>query len=415
MASHTCWNETASQQESEVNPAFLVLNCVILSLTFVLGLPANLLVCWVVFRNQNLQTSNNALLVSLAASDLLKCSVDAPLFLFSFLSYGRHLEVSVSLCAVQRFSYALCSCVQLLTLVSISVERYQAIAFPFRTQRRKTRVCIWIPSIWVCGVLLAVVSLALSKQELYHMLCRRYPWGDVPVETLRSTDPFGAYVLVPVWGFSLTLIVIYYARIFKVVRQHRKRVYDNGIQLRPTTKQVWRWFSFAASEPGPAPRRTPPQRHHLKLLPAMCRPASSSTPPTSRLITVAEARTSRVIKGKPPRSPLPEIAGAVCILTPLARERGKKRMEGKLAQRFGYIIIVFTLFWVPMVVTLLMKITSWQNTNSLAVELETSAMVLTSVPAAVDPLIYTMVTRQFRSELNKILSSLSVFPRKFKG
>ena len=366
MASHTCWNETASQQESEVNPAFLVLNCVILSLTFVLGLPANLLVCWVVFRNQNLQTSNNALLVSLAASDLLKCSVDTPLFLFSFLSYGRHPEVSVSLCAVQRFSYALCSCVQLLTLVSISVERYQAIAFPFRTQRRKTRVCIWIPSIWVCGVLLAVVSLALSKQELYHMLCRRYPWGDVPVETLRSTDPFGAYVLVPVWGFSLTLIVIYYARIFKVVRQHRKRVYDNGIQLRPTTKQVWRWFSFAASEPGPAPRRTPPQRHHLKLLPAMCRPASCSTPPTSRLITVAEARTSRVIKGKPPRSPLPEIAGAVCILTPLARERGKKRMEGKLAQRFGYIIIVFTLFWVPMVVTLLMNITSWQNNNSVS-------------------------------------------------
>ena len=44
--------------------------------------------------------------------------------------------------------------------------------------------------------------------------------------------------------------------------------------------------------------------------------------------------------------------------------------------------------------------------------METSAMVLTSVPAAVDPLIYTMVTRQFRSELSKILSSLSFFPRK---
>jgi len=49
------------------------------------------------------------------------------------------------------------------------------------------------------------------------------------------------------------------------------------------------------------------------------------------------------------------------------------------------------------------------------VELETSAMVLTCVPAAVDPLIYTMVTRQFRSELSKILSSLSVCPRKCKG
>ncbi|CAL8367989.1 unnamed protein product [Lota lota] len=412
MATHTCWNETVSQKESEVNSVFLVFNCVILTLSFVLGLPANLLVCWVVCRNKNLQTSNNALLVSLAASDLLKCSVDTPLFLFSFLSYGKHFEISVSLCTLQRFSYALCSCVQLLTLVSISVERFQAIAFPFQTERRKSRICMWIPSIWVCGILLAIVSLTLSKQALYCMLCRRYPWGHVPIEHPRYTDPFGAYVLVPVWGFSLTLIVIYYAQIFKVVRQHRKRVFDNGIQLRPTSKQVWRWFSFATSEPGPAPRPPPPQRHSLKLLPAMCRPTSSSTPPASRLITVAEVST---IQGNPLRSPPPEIAGAVCILTPLARERGKKRIEGKLAQRFGYIIIMFTLFWVPMVVTLLMNIISWQNTNSLVVELETSAMVLTCVPAAVDPLIYTMVTRQFRSELSKILSSLSVFPRKLKG
>ena len=214
------------------------------------------------------------------------------------------------------------------------------------------------------------------------MLCRRYPWGSVPAELPRSPDPFGAYVLVPVWGSSLTLIVVYYARIFKVVRQHRKRVFDNGVQLRPTTKQVWRWFSFTAAEPGPAPpppphhRRSsppsppPPQRHHLKLLPAMCRPASRSAPPpppAGRLITVAEARPPGVgsaLKGRPLRSALPEIAGAVCILTPLARERGKKRMEGKLAARFGYIIIVFTLFWVPMVITLLVNITAWHHAVS---------------------------------------------------
>ena len=167
MSSHACWNETSSQQDAAaVSPAFLTLNCVLLALTFVLGLPANLLVCWVVLRNHNLQTSNNALLVSLAASDLLKCSVDTPLLLFSFLSARQSVgpEVSAGLCAVQRFSYALCSCVQLLTLASISVERYQAIAFPFRTESRRTRVCLWIPSIWVCGVLLAGGSLALSRQ-----------------------------------------------------------------------------------------------------------------------------------------------------------------------------------------------------------------------------------------------------------
>lgn len=48
----------------------------------------------------------------------------------------------------------------------------------------------------------------------------------------------------------------------------------------------------------------------------------------------------------------------------------------------------------------------------LLMELETSAMVLTCVQAAVDPLIYTLVTRQFRSELSKILSSIPRCPLK---
>ncbi|XP_071398578.1 5-hydroxytryptamine receptor 2A-like [Centroberyx affinis] len=90
-------------------------------------------------------------------------------------------------------------------------------------------------------------------------------------------------------------------------------------------------------------------------------------------------------------------------------------MEGKLAQRFGYIIIAFTLFWVPMVVTLLMNIISWHETDRFLMELETSAMVLTCVPAAVDPLIYTMVTRQFRSEFSKILSSIRGCPVKLRA
>ncbi|KAM4609962.1 D(2) dopamine receptor-like [Polymixia lowei] len=397
MALHTFCNQTTAHYDAHVDTVFLVFNCVVLSLTFILGLLGNLLVCWVVYRTKSLQTSNNALLVSLAASDLLKCCVDAPLLLFSVLHYGKDSRVSVSLCSLQQFSYALCSCVQLLTLVSISVERFQAIAFPFQTERRKARIRIWILSIWACGLALAIISLTLSKRALFYMLCRRQIWNR-PEEHPQYTDPFGAYVLVPVWGCSLTLIVIHYMRIFKVVRQQRKKVFDSGIQLRPTVaRHVWSWLGVTAAAPRTAPFSSPQGLRRT-------------------VITVAEVSASRVDPSSPGSAPRPpEIVGAVCFLTPCARERGKKRMEGKLAQRFGYIIIVFTLFWMPMVVALLMNIISWQETNSFLMELETSAMVLTCVPAAVDPLIYTMVTRQFRNEFSKILSSLPGCPLKLKG
>lgn len=53
--------------------------------------------------------------------------------------------------------------------------------------------------------------------------------------------------------------------------------------------------------------------------------------------------------------------------------------------------------------------------TQLLMELETSAIVLTCVQAAVDPLIYTLVTRQFRSELSKILSSIPGCPLKSRS
>lgn len=352
-------NQTITHRGTLVDTMFFTFNCTVLSLTLILGLPGNLWVCWVVFRTKSLRTFNNALLVSLATSDLLKCSVDTPLLLFSFLRYGKDSEGSTAVCTLQQFTYHLCSCVQLLTLVSISVERFQAIAFPFQTERRKARVRLWILSIWVCGLILAVISLTLSEKAIFYMLCRPHigVHGD---ERLRYWDPFGPYVLMPVWGLSLTVIVIHYARIFKVVREHRKKVFNRGIELRPTVSEdIWGLLSDPASA-----SRTAAQ-DSFKFLPS--EGTGSLQPPRRTLLLVAEADArcaGSSTGGAPPRRP--EIVGAVCLLTPGAKERGKKRTEGKLAQRFWYIIIAFTMSWVPMMVILLMNVTSWQGKDNVS-------------------------------------------------
>ncbi|KAJ0064213.1 hypothetical protein NL108_001503 [Boleophthalmus pectinirostris] len=385
------WNDSNFNLKPCEENAFLVFNCTILSLSLIVGLPGNLWVCWVVFRTKSLQTCNNALLVSLAVSDLLKCSVDTPLLLFTFLHYGKSALPSVSVCTLQQFTYALCSCVQLLTLVSISVERFQAIAFPFQTEKRRLRVRLWIMSIWAWGLFLALVSLMLSKNALFYMLCRPHMvWANEGHG--QYSDPFGPYVLVPVWAMSLVVIIIHYVRIFKVVRQHRKKVFSRGVQLRPAVSaHVWDLLS------------APPHAGPFRSLPAV---SSSSPFPARRGMLLGPQEGGSTDGSQGVGSKAPEIVGAVCLLTPGARERGKKQMEGRLAQRFGYIIIAFTLFWVPIVVVLLMHVFLGQESSRTLLELETSAVVLTCVQAAVDPLIYTLVTRQFRSEISKILSSI---------
>ncbi|KAM9829342.1 D(3) dopamine receptor-like isoform 1-T1 [Syngnathus typhle] len=386
MDAHISGNKTTSEIESNPDFFFLVFKCVILIVTLVVGLPGNVWVCWVVFRTKCLQTSNNALLVSLAASDILKCSVDTPLLLVSFTRSVEGGRLPLCMCALQQFTWALCSCVQLLTLASISVERYQAISFPFHTERRRARVRLWILLIWLCGLVLAVVALMLSKQSLFYAHCR----PPAPVNG-GHPDLFGPYVLVPIWGLSLIVIVIHYGRIIKLVRQHRKKVFSRGIRVMPTVSaQVWSWLGEPASEPQSA---TPL---------AYCKPLAARR----AVHSVSGEQCSGFVSGGPRRA-LPEIVGAVCLRTPGARERGKKQVEGKLAKRFGYIIIAFTLFWLPMVVILLMNhLITRPDTDRLLLEMETWAMVLTCVQAAVDPLIYTVVTRQFRYELRKMFLSI---------
>lgn len=344
-----CNGAKAQRAEAASDHLFFAFNCAVLTFTLLLGLPGNLWVCWVVLRTKSLRTFNNALLVSLAASDLLKCSVDTPLFLLSLLR-----RVSVPVCALQRFTYALCSCVQLLTLVSISVERFQAIAFPFQTERRKARVRLWILSIWVCGFILAGVSLALSREAP----CRPYV-RELGEERLPYPDPFGPYLLVPVWGLSLMVIVIHYVRIFKVVRRHRRKVVSRGVRPRPVVSgAIWSMLSDSPA----APRAAPPRP--FRSLPSGV--TGSPLPPRRAVLFVAAAGAASggsSSRDTPRRRSA--IVGAVCFLTPGAKERRKKRMEGKLAQRFGYIIIAFTLSWVPMVVILLMN-AIWKDTDRVS-------------------------------------------------
>lgn len=356
-----CNATDAQRAEAASDNLFFAFNCAVLTFTLVLGLPGNLWVCWVVLRTRSLRTFNNALLVNLAASDLLKCSVDTPLFLLSLLR-----RVAVPVCTLQQFTYALCSCAQLLTLVSISVERFQAIAFPFQTDRRKTRVRLWIFSIWACGFILAGVSLALSEEAQFYLLCRPNA-RELSEERLPYLDPFGPYVLVPVWGLSLTVIVVHYVRIFKVVRRHRRKVVSRGVRPRPVVSEgIW---SMLCDGPA-APLTT--SSLPLRSLPSAGTGGPLPPRPTVLFVASADADAAAAAAAAPARSssggtPMRRsaIVGAVCFLTPGAKERGKKHMEGKLAQRFGYIIIAFTLSWVPMVVVLVINAV-WKGTDRVS-------------------------------------------------
>ncbi|XP_069489419.1 G-protein coupled receptor 84-like [Ambystoma mexicanum] len=380
----------------------LAASILVLVFTFITGIVGNLLVCWVVYRIKSLQTANNALLVNLAIIDLLKCSLDIPLLLLT-VAVSR-ADLGETVCTVQQFSYSLSSCVQLLTLVIISAERFQAIAFPFEIEQRTVRIKRWIFMIWVVGFLVPIMSITFAKHTPIYLTCRHQA-----INVQDYFDPFGVCILVPIWIVSLALIVLHYMRIFFVVKRHANKIFDSGI-LPPS----------APVDPGR------PFHKAFRAIPLSCPSQPEAPGPHCAAAIVVAEIEEETSQGNPfsvsisspsipPEMPLipsppdiPEIIGAVCLFSVKSREHARKRLEEKIAKRFGYIFVTFLAFWVPLVVilflTFLLKKDSFMN--ALLLELQTFAVALTCVPAAVNPFIYAIVNRQFNSEFQKLASRL---------
>ncbi|XP_053361181.1 parietopsin [Clarias gariepinus] len=217
--------------KNNVHVAILVTNCTVLLVTLLVGIGANLFVTYAVYRQKSLQTSTNALLVNLAVADLLRCVTDCPLLLVVVLNGNNTRDLGDLVCDGQVMSFSLSCCVQLFTLASISAERHQAIANPFKTAQQRKRVKIWIPLTWVVALVVSVLCVMFTKDSLVYVRCRALRW-----DALKTYGSFGRYVLLPVWFVCLALIVVFYSHIFILVKAHNRKIFDKGTSAPPNKK-----------------------------------------------------------------------------------------------------------------------------------------------------------------------------------
>ena len=101
----------------------------------------NLLVILTVYKNKNLQTSNNYFIVSMSLSDIL-----FPLFILLGFIFFRIRSVSQLsklvgnlLCKILPFITDISYGVSMLTLVAITVYRFSAVMFPMRARVQNKR------------------------------------------------------------------------------------------------------------------------------------------------------------------------------------------------------------------------------------------------------------------------------------
>ncbi|XP_064467308.1 prolactin-releasing peptide receptor-like [Ornithodoros turicata] len=123
-------------------------------LIFIVGVCGNMLVCFVVFHKNNMQTVTNFFIANLAMSDILLCTLAVPFTpLYHFMTTWVFGSV---LCHVVPYAQGVSVYISAFTLMAIAIDRYFVVIYPFRA-RMRLRVSVGIVlSIWVVSGLLTL-------------------------------------------------------------------------------------------------------------------------------------------------------------------------------------------------------------------------------------------------------------------
>ncbi|XP_052785046.1 orexin receptor type 2-like [Mya arenaria] len=193
-------------------------------ITFVIGVFGNILVCFAVCRNKDLQTNTNIFIVNLAVADLTVILVLLPSALIvdvtdTWLFGGAMCKISIAI-------GTMCITVSILTLCAISVERWYAICQLFSFHSNIQRARITIAAIWavsICVALpefLAFTVIPYRPDTVFRTICYPALWEQ------RTMMIFQICLLVSLYFLPLVLIACVYVHIYVVLWM--TRIPDTG-------------------------------------------------------------------------------------------------------------------------------------------------------------------------------------------
>ncbi|XP_067125803.1 prolactin-releasing peptide receptor-like [Centruroides vittatus] len=197
-------------------PAFRAFFYCLYVIIFLLGICGNVLVCYVVFRNKSMQTVTNFFITNLGLSDILLCTFAVPFTpLYMFM---QEWVFGAVLCRLVPYAQGVSVYISAFTLMSIAIDRFFVIIYPFKP-RLQLNVCYMIiVSIWSTGAL-----LTLPYGIFMNMLADNGKWycDEVwPSESNRRAFGFSTSILQFVVPFII--ITFCYMRVCGKLRRRAK-------------------------------------------------------------------------------------------------------------------------------------------------------------------------------------------------
>lgn len=157
-------------------PGGIAVSCVILGLSFLIGVPGNLLVIWTILRHVKERSNTLVIILHLAVADLLVL-ITLPLWIYSLAHAWMFGEAS---CKAMVYMIMGCMYSSVFLITLMSVERFVAVRYPFaltRWQRQKhlNRVLL---ALWTLAFLFSIpvipTQVVGKESGKEHCLYREY-------------------------------------------------------------------------------------------------------------------------------------------------------------------------------------------------------------------------------------------------
>jgi neuromedin U receptor 2 len=167
------------------------------ALIFTVGVVGNLLVCLVILRHQTMRTPTNYYLFSLAVSDLLVLLLGMPLEVYEMWHNYPFLFGSVG-CYFKTALFETVCFASILSVTTVSVERYVAVVHPFRAKMERTgrRALRVVGIVWGFSIAFSLPNTSIHGIKLHY-----FPNGSLVPGSATCT------VTKPIWIYNFIIQV----------------------------------------------------------------------------------------------------------------------------------------------------------------------------------------------------------------
>ncbi|XP_004637449.1 neuromedin-U receptor 1 [Octodon degus] len=213
--------------------------CAAYLLIFVVGTAGNVMTCTVILRRRAMRTPTNLYLLSLATADLLLLLLGLPLELYE-LARSYPFPLGSGGCSFRTLLFETVCLASVLTVTSLSVERYVAVVRPLQARAGVTRARVRrvLALLWGLAVLCSVPNTSLHGLQQLQVPCR----GTVPDTAVCTLVRSRVVYSLVVQGTALLFfclplgaISVLYLRV-GLRLQHHGRLPDRG--RTPVTKML---------------------------------------------------------------------------------------------------------------------------------------------------------------------------------